>query len=79
MADLNPFCFSFGMEGGVHLMVDCRLHGTLKIFQGEYFYGEGAVFKCVPFSFVYLLFMAYLKKVRFGSADFINGFLPDSE
>lgn len=79
MADLNLFCFSFGMEGGVLLRVKCRLHGTLKIFQGEYLYGEGDILKRVPFSLLYLLFMAYLKKVRFDFTDFINGFFPDSE
>ncbi|MDO4319940.1 MAG: hypothetical protein Q4C34_05125, partial [Bacteroidales bacterium] len=41
VADLNRFCFSLGMEGGAFLMVKCRLHGTLKNFQGQYFYGEG--------------------------------------
>lgn len=56
VADLNPIRFSFDMEGGVHLRVKSCLHGTLKIFQGEYFYGEGAIFKRVPFR----LFISYL-------------------
>ena len=79
VADLNPFCFSLVMEGGVLLRVKSRLHGTLKNFQGKYLYGEGAVLKRVPFSLVYLLYMTYLKKVRFDFCDFIKGLLPDKE
>ncbi len=79
VADLNPFCFSSGMEGGEFLRVNCRLHGTLKNFQGQYFYGEGVYFKRVPFSLGYLLYMVYLKKVSFDFPDFIIGLLSDSE
>lgn len=78
VADLKPFCFSLCMEGGVFLRVNYRLHGSPKNFQGQYFYGEGDIFKRVPFSLIYPLFMAYLKKVRFDFSDFIIGFLPDS-
>ena len=74
VADLNPFCFSLVMEGGVLLRVKSRLHGTLKNFQGKYLYGEGAVLKRVPFS---LLYLVYLKKVCFDFTDFINVLMPD--
>lgn len=63
VADLKPFCFSLGMEGGAFLRVKYRSHGTLKNFQGRYFYGEGAILKRVPFSLAYLLYMIYLKFV----------------
>ena len=77
VADLNPFCFSLVMEGGVLLRVKSRLHGTLKNFQGKYLYGEGAVLKRVPFSLLYLLYMVYLKKVCFDFTDFINVLMAD--
>ncbi len=69
VADLNQFCFSLGMEGGEFLRVKSHLDNSPK-FSGCIIYGRGVVLRWSYHSALNVLFIEYLKKVRFDFFDF---------
>ncbi len=70
LTDLNPFRFSLGMEGGVFLRVKSLLDNSPKFFRGALFMVWGIVLRWSYLSALNILFIEYLKKVRFDFFDF---------
>lgn len=79
VADLNQFCFSLGMEGGEFLRVKSQLDNLPKFFQECIFMAWGIDLRWSYLSALNILFMEWLKKARFEFADFIVGFVPNSD
>ncbi len=79
VADLNPIRFSFDMEGGAFFRVKSHLDNSPKFFQDVFLMAWGIVLRRSDLSALKILFMEWLKKVRFDFADIINGLLPELE
>lgn len=76
MADPNPICFSFDMEGGGIFEGVVAYRQPYEIFLGRIIMASGIVLMWSYLSALKILFMEWLKKARFELSDFIIGFLP---